>query len=256
MKKIISPLKSFLLLAFLVIACLKGISQVNMDSLLGVPFVKLNFGYFAPANDFEKRFGNTASVGGEIGYKTKSNWQFSFKMDANFGNTVKEPSILNFLTNGDGDVTTQDGIITSILVEQRGYNFHFMTGKIFNFNGANKNSGLLISAGIGFLSHRINLDYRDGNVLQLTEEMEKGYDRLSTGFSLNQFIGYQYFGKTRLINFFAGIEGIQAFTKNRRGYNYDTQKVDTKERFDSMYGIKVGWIIPFYKKTTQEFYYY
>ena len=92
--------------------------------------------------------------------------------------------------------------------------------------------------------------------MQLTEEMEKGYDRLSTGFSLNQFIGYQYFGKTRLINFFAGIEGIQAFTKNRRGYNYDTQKVDTKERFDSMYGIKVGWIIPFYKKTTQEFYYY
>jgi hypothetical protein len=256
MKKIFAVLNSILLTSILVLSGLNVFSQINMDSTIGVTFVKLNFGYYAPANDFADRFGNTASVGGEIGYKTKSNWQFSFKMEGNFGNEVKEPSIINFITNGDGYVTTQGGSVTGILIEQRGYNFHFMAGKIFNFKGKNKNSGLLVSAGAGFLSHRINLDYRDGEVLQLTNEMEKGYDRLSSGFSISQFIGYQYYGKTRLINFYAGIEGIQAFTKNKRGYNYDLQQKDTKSRFDSMYGIKIGWIIPFYKKSTQEFYYY
>tara|TARA_R110002049_G_scaffold16388_12_gene65370 strand:- start:8787 stop:9557 length:771 start_codon:yes stop_codon:yes gene_type:complete len=231
-------------------------AQVNMDSAMALPFVKINFGIYTPSNDFAERFGTTNAVGGEIGYKTKTNWQFGLKVEGNFGKKIKEPSILQSLTNERGDVTTADGVITGILEEQRGFNFHFYGGKLFNFNGKNKNSGLLITGGVGFLQHRINLDFRDGDVLQLTKELEKGYDRLSNGISFNQFIGYQYFGKTRLINFFVGIEGIQAITKNRRGYNYDLQQKDNETRFDALYGVKFGWVIPFYKRATKEFYYY
>lgn len=231
-------------------------AQVNMDSVMAMPFVKLNFGIYTPANDFAERFGRTSSVGGEIGYKTKTNWQFGLKVDANFGQEIKEPSILQSITNERGDITTLEGGITDILQEQRGFNFHFYAGKLFNFNGKNKNSGLLITGGVGYLQHRINLDFRDGEVLQLTKELEKGYDRFSSGISFNQFIGYQFFGKTRLINFYVGLEGIQAITKNRRGYNYDLQKEDNAVRTDAIYGLKFGWIIPFYKRSTKEFYYY
>lgn len=248
---------SFLIIITFLFAIPKpAISQINMDSAMALPFVKLNFGIYTPANDFAERFGTTNAIGGEIGYKTASNWQFGLKVEGNFGSKIKEPSILQSLTNERGDVVTADGVITGIIQEQRGYNFHVYGGKLFNFNGKNKNSGLLITAGVGFLQHRVNLDYRDGEVLQLTKEMEKGYDRLSNGISFNQFIGYQYFGKTRLINFFVGIEGIQAITQNRRGYNYDLQQEDNETRTDALYGIKFGWVIPFYKRATKEFYYY
>lgn len=256
MKKNIFGLKILFILSFLICTNQLVKGQVNMDSAMALPFVKLNFGIFTPSNDFADRFGRTSSVGGEIGYKTKNNWQFGLKVDANFGKKINEPSILQSLTNASGDVTTSDGVITGILQEQRGFNFHFYGGKLFNFKGKNKNSGLLVTGGVGFLQHRINLDFRDGNVLQLNKEMEKGYDRLSNGISFNQFIGYQYFGKTRLINFYLGIEGIQAITKNRRGYNYDLKEEDNATRFDAMYGVKFGWIIPFYKRSTKEFYYY
>ncbi len=256
MKNIISKFHLLFITALIISTPRQVAAQMNMDSAMALPFVKLNFGIYTPANDFAERFGTTNAVGGEIGYKTATNWQFGLKIEGNFGSKIKEPSILQSLTNDRGDVVTVDGVITGIIQEQRGFNFHFYGGKLFNFNGKNKNSGLLITAGVGFLQHRVNLDYRDGEVLQLTKEMEKGYDRLSNGISFNQFIGYQYFGKTRLINFFVGIEGIQAITQNKRGYNYDLQQEDNETRTDALYGVKFGWVIPFYKRATKEFYYY
>ncbi len=241
---------------FLLFVCFTSHSQINMDSTVGVSYIKASFGFFTPANDLADRFGNNSTVGGELGIKTKKNYQFAFKMEAIFGGKVYEPSILESLTNEFGQVITKDGQLTTIITEQKGYNFYFTFGKLFNFNGKNKNSGILISAGAGFFSHRINLDYRDGVVLQLSKEMEKGYDRLTNGLSINQFIGYQYFGKNRLINFYAGFEGMQAWTKSKRGFNYDLKQEDNKQRLDALYGFRVGWIIPFYKRTTEEFYYY
>lgn len=248
--------KAFYTLIILFIAHFNTQAQVNMDSTVGVAYLKASFGLFTPANDMANRFGNNSTVGGELGIKTKKNYLFAFKMEAIFGGKVLEPSILESLTNEFGQVVTKDGQLTPIITEQRGYNMYVTFGKLFNFNGKNKNSGLLISAGAGFLQHRINLDYRDGEVLQLSEQMERGYDRLTNGFSINQFIGYQYFGKNRLINFYAGFEGMQAWTKSRRAYNYDLKQVDDQQRLDALYGIRFGWIIPFYKRSTEEFYYY
>jgi hypothetical protein len=110
--------------------------------------------------------------------------------------------------------------------------------------------------GVGYLQHKIKIDYRDGTVYQLSEEMRKGYDRLHTGIATRQFIGYQYFGKRNLMNFYGGFEFNQGFTKNRREFNYDTRSFDKERKFDFLYGFKVGWVIPFRSRETEEFYYY
>ena len=110
--------------------------------------------------------------------------------------------------------------------------------------------------GIGFLQHKKRIEVTGNVVPELTRDYRKGYDRLSNGPAITQFIGYHYLSNRRLINFFGGFEAIAALTKNRRGYNYDTMEYDNKQRFDLLYGIRFGWIIPLYKKKPKEFYFY
>jgi hypothetical protein len=47
---------------------------------------------------------------------------------------------------------------------------------------------------------------------------------------------------------------MEGFTQSRRSYDYDLMKQDTKKRLDILYGGKVAWILPLYKKAPQEFY--
>ncbi|HEY0030894.1 MAG TPA: hypothetical protein VGC65_09070, partial [Bacteroidia bacterium] len=65
-----------------------------------------------------------------------------------------------------------------------------------------------------------------------------------------------YFSSNRLVNIYFGVECMEGFTQNRRSYNYDTMKQDTEKRVDIMYGGKIAWILPLYKRAPQEFYTY
>ena len=86
-------------------------------------------------------------------------------------------------------------------------------GYVFPVLSPNPNSGIIVSGGIGILQHKILIDFRDAQIPQLGEEYKKGYDRLSYGLALNQFVGYVFFGNKKLINFYAGVELTQAWTK-------------------------------------------
>jgi hypothetical protein len=143
---------------------------------------------------------------------------------------------------------------------ERGWVFMGRVGKVLTkvpFTkldaGLNPNSGFLLMLGAGMVQHKIQIK---SNALALTEDMIKGYDRLSNGPALSQFLGYLFLSNNRLVNFYFGIECIQGWTQNRRGYNYDTMQEDTKTRMDIMTGIKLGWVLPLYKKVPDEFYYY
>ena len=130
-------------------------------------------------------------------------------------------------------------------------------GRVFNeFLSPNPNSGILLTAGAGYFQHKIKIDFRDGTVFQLSEDRLKGYDRLTTGIAFQQFVGYQFYGRSNLLNFYAGFEFIQAFTKNRREYNYDSRSFDTGNKSDYLAGFRFGWVIPFRKRRSEEFYYY
>ena len=88
----------------------------------------------------------------------------------------------------------------------------------------------------------------------LTDEMKKGYDRLSNGISVGGFAGYLYLSNNRRINFFTGIDYLYTRTVNRRGYNYDEMSYDSEKRDDILFGVRFGWIIPIYRRVAQEFY--
>jgi len=227
------------------------------DSTQAFGFIKFHYAYFLPSGDFEDRFENANSVGGELGFKSFGNYQLSFSGAYIFGNRVRVNNLLSDVINRNGDVIDSDGELVKLTYELRGQSYFLKVGRIFNeFLSPNPNSGMLVTAGVGYLRHRIKVDYRDGTVFQLSEDRLKGYDRLTTGIAFHQFVGYQYFGKSNLLNFYAGFEFMQAFTKNRRKYNYDSRSFDSGNKSDYFAGFRFGWVIPFRKRRSEEFYYY
>ena len=55
-----------------------------------------------------------------------------------------------------------------------------------------------------------------GEIPQLNDELIKGYDRLSAGFSLKQSLTIYALSKNKKINFHLGLEVIESWTKDLR----------------------------------------
>ena len=58
------------------------------------------------------------------------------------------------------------------------------------------------------------------------------------------------------INFYIGVDLIQAWTKNKREYDYDLRSSDDKTYFDTLAGIRFGWVLALYKRAPKEYYYH
>lgn len=244
--------------SLLLLCCLpKANSQVSVkDSTFFTPMFQISIGGHRSAADLSQRFGNFASLGGGFGLKTKQNFLFTAEGYFQFGSQVTEPDVLAFMRNQSKQIINLAGRFAGVFYFQRGASFSLNVCKIIPVFTANPNSGLRISAGAGYWQHRIKITDKEGGVFLLRDEYLPGYDRKTGGLVLNQFIGYHLQSNNRVINFYAGLEFSQGFTRSLRDFNYDTRMADTRQRTDMAYGIRIGWIIPLYGKTVLEFYYY
>jgi hypothetical protein len=231
-------------------------SSIAQDSTSAFPFILFQYNFSSANADMEDHFNTIHAVGGGLGYKTFSNWQFELKADYLFSQNIKSEGLLDNIINEAGDVTDSDGELVKVVYEMKGFTIFAQGGKILPLFQANANSGVFVSAGVGFLHHFIDYDYRDGRVFQLEEDMLKGYDRLTNGFAIRQFVGYQFYGKQNLLNFQLGIESTQGFTRNRREFNYVDRSFDKDLKTDILLGFRACWMIPFKKRRAEEFYYY
>lgn len=239
-----------------IVFSLETSGQVSVkDSVFGFTFCAVTGGFSVPGGDLADRFGSNFSVGGNCFRKLKSNWMIGVQGDFIFGENVKETDFLDNFKNEQGEIISQAGTYSSIMLYERGWRTELRIGRIFPILGPNDNSGLLLLAGVGFLQHKIRIETQGDNLPFLEGDYLKGYDHLSNGLSISQFIGYCNFGNNRRINFFAGLEATQAFTRSRRDFDFDTRQADTRSRTDLLFGIRVGWIIPLYKKIPNAYYF-
>jgi hypothetical protein len=251
--------KGILFLAFLF--CFSGIkmnAQVNMrDSVVRCASFSANFAMQLPGGDLLWRFGPNATAGASFLYKTKKNFFYGFQWNYIFGNQLKGPNPLDSIMTSDGHIIGKDGKYADIRMFERGFTLGINGGKIFNqFLSPNKNSGILLTGGVGYFQHKIKI-YDNGNrTAQLTKEYLKGYDRLTSGIAVNEFVGYWFMSKNRYLNFYAGFEFLQGFTKGRRSWDYSLMRADTERRIDLLSGFSVGWVIPLYRKNSTNTYYY
>jgi hypothetical protein len=79
---------------------------------------------------------------------------------------------------------------------------------------------------------------------------------LSNGFALTQFVGYTYFHNKNFWNFFIGVEFTEAWTQNRRSWDFTLMRKDDSRYNEFMATIKAGWIISFIKREAEDIYYY
>lgn len=249
--------KIFLVSSFVFFISISSFAQVSVkDSSIYTPLIGLSFSYQLSAGDMVKRFGNSSSIQLNCDFKTKKQWIFGFNGSYFFGKDINEKGIFDSITTQEGNIISQNGEFADIRLYERGFTFSVTAGRLFTLKKPNPNSGIIVNIGLGFIQHKIRIETIGNNVPQLSTEYKKGYDRLSNGLLLTENLGYLYLSNNRLVNFYFGFECMQGFTKNRRSFDFDLMKQDTKKRLDVLYGGKVAWILPLYKKAPQPFYYY
>ena len=217
--------------------------------------INANGGIDFPAADMAKRFGTNYRIGGALLYKTTSNWMFGVKMDFLLGNRITEDSLLINLTDDDGSILNQDGQRVGLSTFERGYLVGLQAGKIINLSKTNADNGLLLTTTAGFMQHKINLFDREKTVPQIRGDYRKGYDRLTNGLFIEQYVGYNYFAKDGLINFHIGLNVTAGFTQGRRDYLYDVMRADNASRLDLLFGIRGGWYIPIFRRKSEEIFF-
>ncbi len=254
---------------FTTLFILSGVGAFAQDALFGTGAAKKQHSGFIlngnvsgdmPMFDMAKRFGLDYRLGASITYKTTSNWLFGIKYDFLLGNKIKEDSFMNNVKDKySGDFNGKvfqalniNGQRVGVPVYERGFLMGVQAGKIVPIKKGEKDNGLMFLTTVGFIQHRINIFNRDGDVEQIQGDYVKGYDRLTNGWFAEQYAGYTYFAKNGLLNFNFGLDLVWAFTQGQRAYLFDVGHADDKKRNDVLFGIRAGWMIPIFKRKSED----
>jgi hypothetical protein len=237
----------------------RGQSQKALsDSAVTIPMIYGFYGYQWPGGDLAERFGSNSTIGPGFMVKTSKGWIFGAEYDFLFGSNVKNGmDILKGITNSNGDIISGDGTPSVVAMFERGHAVSAKFGKLFPVIKSNRNSGIFITAGLGYITHKIRIDVEQNTAPQLNGDYKRGYDRLSGGFMINQAIGFMYFGQSRLLNFAFSVEAIEGWTSGYRDYYFDTMAPPPAAKsFDFLIGPKIAWMIPLRQRTVNAFFYY
>ncbi len=229
-----------------------ALSKGNNYDVLNIHFT---YGAHLPGGDLKQRFGFHFSLGLHMDYITHpTNWIMGAETYYLFGGKVRENVLSNLLTY-DGEIIGADNQFASIVMRERGMYTGLYGGKLIPL-GKNPKEGLRLTAGAGYMWHKVRIQDDLESAPQISGEYIKGYDRLTGGFALNQFIGYQKLDRFRQVNFMAGLEFTQGFTNSIRYWNFDTNQPARGRRLDLAFGIRIAWTLPFYVGMPSEDIYY
>jgi hypothetical protein len=250
-------LKKLLLILLVFFTVVSVNAQISVrDSIIAAFVPHISYSYQFTAGDIAKRYGNNSTIGTGIRYKTSKN--FIFTVDANFifGSNIKNAdSILWMVETEGGYIIDGNGTYALYALYERGYNINISFGKIFPVLDPNPNSGLMITAGVGYTLHRMKIDNQHRTAPQISGDYALGYDMLTGGLSLNQFIGWFFMGNSKVANFYGGFEFHQAFTHSLRDWDFSTMQKDDNRNVDLFFGIKIGWMLPIYQRAPDKYYY-
>lgn len=222
--------------------------------------INVNGGVDMPALDMAKRFGLSYRFGPALTYKTEKNWIFGVKYDFLVGNKIKEDSfIVNIKDKYSGSFNGKvfqalngSGQRVGIPVYERGYMWGVQVGKIVAVKKGERDNGIMFLTTLGMMQHWINIYNRDKDVPELQGDYIKGYDRKTGGWFIDEYVGYAYFAKNKFLNFNIGIDIAWGFTQGQRAYLFDVGRADDKKRNDVLLGLRAGWMLPVFKRRSED----
>lgn len=252
-RKLLFPsLLFFLLLSFSGAA--QGLAGAkNLDRAV---LMHVGYGPIFSSGDLQNRFGNGFSLDGGLTWlPANSNLEFGFRVQFGFGDQVKE-DVLAGLRTSNGFIIGNQREPADIQLRQR----QVFLGPALGYTlkiGKNQRAGFHLKTSVGYFFHRIRLQ-EDAvqSVPQLDESLSAGYDRLTGGLAVHQFLGYQQLAFDRRLNFYLGAEATAGFTKGLRTFDIPLGTPPASEgRTDIVLGLKAGLIIPFYFGEGREIFY-
>jgi len=240
----------------LVFISLLSFSQRKIVKEASIPMFSFSYAFQIPQRDMAIRFGANSNVGVGYTYKTQKGWLIGLEAEYLFSQNINEDSILDGLRTSNGNILNKYGEYANIIMSERGYYTGIKVGKILPMFQFVPNSGIYLSGSVGFLEHKIRIENQGNITPQVTGDYAKGYDRLTNGLAIKEFVGYMYIGENQYTNFYAGFEFYQSWTQNRRSFNFDTMEQDLSKRNDNFVSFRVGWIIPLYRQIPDEYFTY
>lgn len=224
-------------------------SDMKTDQgFLFVPHVAFN----VAGGDLYDRFENFASLGLGIDYKFKNNVVVGVDYDWFFGDNVKDRGVFSQIGGPTGNIIDENGDFAVIQLNMKGNYATVNVGYLLNLPKDEPHSGILFSAGAGFMQHRIDIVSSQVTIPQLNDDYEYGYDQMTYGFATKQYVGYQYLSEKNKFHFRLGVEYNQGFTKGRRTWDFNANKSGLVKRFDSTVALKFGIVVPVYTKKSED----
>jgi len=236
---------------FLVLTCLCAFSfssavQAQKDNSGNVFLINLSYGIQVPGGDLADRFDQNFDAGGGVDFLSKNNLIFGVQANFLFGNDVNT-DVLASLRNQDNIIFGDDLSPASVQLRERGLFIGGHVGKLISMDKDNPRSGIRTTIGLGLLQHKIRVQQDPQSFVSLIAgDNKKGFDRLTNGLAITEFIGYQMLARNHRVNFFAGFDFTQAFTQSRRNFDFETMRKDDENRLDLLFGFRIGWTIPIY----------
>lgn len=220
------------------------------------PLWLFNMSYRAslPAADLAIPYGFCNGLGIDLLYKTKKNYIAGANGFVIFSRNVKNTDYINFLKDPNGLIFRDDMTPINLNASMRGGEALLVFGKLFPSFKKNPEWSWHVIGGAGFLQHKYL--FRAGGTTQFSTAYLPGYDRMRNGPALCQQVGFHYFSLLRLINFNVSAEVTEAFTKNRRYYDYATRTTDTKNYTDIWVSLKLSWMLPIKTRSGKESLYF
>jgi hypothetical protein len=157
-----------------------------LDAPHRISSLNFNAAFHLPGGDLKDRFGSSFMFGMGYQLKGEANYYWGAEVSALVGSDVRAPNIIEMVAVDDGDVINVNGNIAEVRLWERGAQGQMFVGKIFPVIGPNKNSGIFLQAGMGYVYHKIRIETIGEAVPQLNEDLKKGYDRLCMGFATSQ----------------------------------------------------------------------
>lgn len=214
--------------------------------------VHLTAGAHLPGGDLADRFKHTGSFGGGVEWMTAGNVAFGIEGHYQFGSQVKDDP-LALIRTPEGAIIGNDQFLAEVDLRARGHYLGGYLGKLFPIG--KQRSGIRITFGAGAMRHKIRLQDNNNTAVQVSGDYAKGYDRLTGGLALQQFIGWQHLGANRRSNWFFGFELNQGFTTSLRDWDFTEMRKLDEKRTDLRFGIRLGWTLPFYQGGADKIYY-
>lgn len=232
---------------------------IGQDTAISTPFFTASAGWTFPYGEMSNRYYSFLNTNVNLGWKTEKNWIYYCEFGFQFGSDnvkIKNDILADMLVNtSDPFVIGQDGTNAGVVAYNRNLSLSVFGGKVIPLWFSNPNSGLMLTAGLGFLQHQIIYQPTLTKAPQIEGDYAYGYDRQMRGAMASVFIGYIQMSKKNFANFYLGVQIDNAFTKMTREYQFDLRRGDDKIYHDGMLTLKIGWMFPFYGRDADKIYY-